>query len=135
MNHYYRALSILTVLVCLAAPAAATDHVVEMINLTFVPNTINIDVGDKITWTNNSVFVHTTTSGSPCTPDGVWDSGFLTDTQQFSFTFTTTGVVPYFCIPHCGFAMTGTVVVAGVVPTEESTWGAIKDLFSIETTD
>lgn len=52
---------------------------------------------------------HTSTSGTCCTPSGLWDSGLMT-TGSFSRQFTTPGTFPYYCTVH-GAMMTGMVVV------------------------
>lgn len=86
----------------------------------FIPSTVTINVGDTVVWTN-FVGMHTTTSGSGCVPNGIWDSGtggggykmrdLLTPGQSFSYTFNTAGTYPYFCQFHCDIGMTGTVIV------------------------
>lgn len=95
------------------AYAATVD--VSIGDFFFSPQTVPINVGDTITWTNNGSFTHTATSGTNCpTGNGMWDSGLLSHGQSFSFTFTQAGTFPYFCSLHC---FTGTVIVNSVVPT------------------
>jgi plastocyanin len=88
--------------------AGAADEGVSMTSgLAFVPGTVNINVGDTVTWTNTSAGIpHTTTSNT-----GVWDSGNLTTNQTFAFTFTAPGTYPYFCEVHGAGVMSGTVIV------------------------
>lgn len=78
----------------------------------FNPATLNITVGTKVTWTNNSSTstIHTTTSDSGNGAGGVWDSGVLAPGQSFSFTFTTPGTFTYHCSIHP--FMTGTIHVS-----------------------
>jgi len=114
----------------LVPSAHAVDHNVTLVGITFVPATLEIAVGDKVIWTNPTTGVHTVTSGTACTSNGTFDSGFLFSTDTFSYTFETSGDVPYFCIPHCGLGMTGEIKV-GTVGTEDKTWGAVKALYSV----
>jgi plastocyanin len=82
----------------------------------FDPAIVNINAGDTVEWTWADSF-HTVTSGSPCTQDSLFNSGFLNPGDKFSFTFTTAGTYDYFCIPHCSMGMVGTVNVAAATPT------------------
>jgi plastocyanin len=121
----------LSLLLVTSPLALAADHVVELQGISFVPQLLNIEVGDKVTWKNMSALNHTATSGTPCTPNGLFHSGTLGPAAEYSFTFTEGGAVPYFCIPHCGLGMTGQITVMDPIPTENSTWGAIKDLYRV----
>ncbi len=40
-----------------------------------------------------------------------WDSGFIAGGRSFSRRFTEPGTYRYFCIPHEGAGMLGTVIV------------------------
>ena len=44
----------------------STDHSVNIQGMAFSPNTVTIQVGDSITWTNQDSFSHTATSTSGC---------------------------------------------------------------------
>ncbi|MBA3470746.1 MAG: lamin tail domain-containing protein [Herpetosiphonaceae bacterium] len=85
-----------------ATPVGVTN--VAISNFSFIPNNVTINVGTSVRWTNNDGAAHTSTSNT-----GVWNSGTLLTGQQFTFTFPTVGVFPYFCAIHP--AMTGTVTV------------------------
>ena len=87
------------------------DHVVVMGDHTFNPSVINISVGETVTWVNESSLAHTVTSGSAGDHDGNFDSGSVSPGGEFSHTFQTAGSYEYFCIPHLGAGMTGTVHV------------------------
>jgi len=92
-------------------------------NLVFSPSTVNIKVGDTVQWTWGSSF-HSSTSGTPGNPDGMWDSTVLLSGQTFSFTFMTAGTFNYYCTPHgscCG--MVGEVVVSSANPTGNTFYG------------
>ncbi len=89
----------------------ATVHEVQMVNFEFVPSELTIQEGDTVKWINVSSTYHTSTSGSNCSPDGIWNSGFLAPGAEFLLPFDTSGTFLYFCIPHCGLGMIGTVTV------------------------
>ena len=85
----------------------------------FVPDTVNIHVGDTVRWTWASDF-HSVTSGTSCTADGQFcspanmncEAGILNDTGfVYEYTFTQAGTYHYFCALHCFAAMTGVVTV------------------------
>ncbi len=124
----------LAVVVASSAASAATVEV-GIQNFAFVPRDITINVGDTVRWTQRDTVAHTATSDT-----GVWDSGYLSRNQEYSFTFTSAGTYPYYCIPHPH--MTGTVTVqeisvvipptvAIVIPTNGATF-ASGDPISIE---
>lgn len=77
-------------------------------------NVTTVPVGTTVQWVLSGVITHTMTSGTgPTDPaSGVLFNGTVdTTTTTFSFTFTTPGTIPYYCIPHFNFGMTGTVNV------------------------
>ena len=90
-------------------------------NLTFEPDSIEVVVGDTIVWFNNSFLVHTVTSdtsiatipGSASLPtDAVpFNSGNLKPGEGFSLILSVQGEYRYFCIPHEGAKMRGTILV------------------------
>ena len=71
-------------------------------------STTTIEVGDTVHWIWVSD-VHSTTSGTCCTGNGLWDSGEHSGIT-FDHTFNAEGSFPYFCTVH-GTMMTGMVVV------------------------
>ena len=96
--------------------------VVELTNtLTFSPLSITIRAGETVEWRNTSLMVHTVTAdpskatvdGSVSLPSGgqPFDSGNLNPEATFRHTFRTPGTYRYFCIPHEGVRMRGTVIV------------------------
>ena len=86
-------------------------------DLVFSPSSVTIQPGDQVTWTWGSSG-HSTTSGSPGQPSGIWDSGIHNQGATFTHTFNSAGTFPYYCIPHGGCCgMVGTVVVANASPT------------------
>jgi len=70
----------------------------------FVPNPAPVSVGATVTWVNNDVDPHTSTSTT-----NVWGSPTLQPGGSFSFTFPTAGSFPYLCLIHPN--MVGTIVV------------------------
>ena len=97
------------------ATVRATDR------LTFEPATVTIPAGGTVEWRNASVLVHTVTDdpalstveGSAALPEGAegFDSGDMAPDATFTHTFTVPGTYRYFCTPHEGAKMWGTVVV------------------------
>src|SRR5919106_558143 len=83
-------------------------------NNAFQPNTVQVQVGDTVTWTNDDSQPHTVTSGINGQPDGRFDSSpnfnpLLASGQTFEHAFTEAGEYPYFCLLHPN--MIGTVSV------------------------
>lgn len=102
-------LSLVVVLLVWTLPAAAAIVPVSMTGITFDPAEVVVSVGDTVQWTNNSAFLHTTTSGANRVYDSLWDSGTLSQGQSFSHVFQVADSFPYFCRIHLG--MLGLVVV------------------------
>ena len=94
--------------------AFSATSFVEMRNFSFLPNPVTVNQGDTIRWRNTSGSTHTSTSGNPCTPNSIWDTGNVTSGDtSIPVAFPTVGSFPYFCIPHCP-SMAGQVIVQGV---------------------
>jgi plastocyanin len=99
--------------------SAATVNVTVAPNgdLVFSPSSVTVQPGDTVQWTWGSSG-HSSTSGTPGAPNGIWNSGILNQGASFSHTFNSTGSFPYYCIPHGGCCgMTGTVMVVNASPT------------------
>ena len=114
-----RAVSFLVLLALSLNAASATTVTVLVGNggNNFSPSFVTIHPGDTVQWTW-SASGHSSTSGTPGMPNGLWDSGILNQGATFSHTFNTVGMFPYFCTPHgqcCG--MIGTVNVTAATPT------------------
>jgi plastocyanin len=94
-------------------PATGTIHEVMQDGLTFLPDEVTAEPGDTIRWLW-SAGAHTVTSGLGCTPDGKYFDEPL-DSEHTVVEYTIpdeiTGEIPYFCIPHCPFEMTGVIIV------------------------
>jgi plastocyanin len=90
----------------IAVPKVA---VVNISGFAFAPNVVAIEQGDYVHWKNAGTGSHTTTSGMPCVANNLWN-GSLGAGADFMRRFVEpAGNLPYFCIPHCGLGMTGSV--------------------------
>ncbi len=109
-------------------PAAASATSIKMTDqLQFSPSAATINVGDTVTWHNESAIPHSTTDDPPQNPVAkthpefsqlpagakAWNSGLLQTGQTFSHTFKVPGTYHYFCIPHVLSGMLGTISVQG----------------------
>lgn len=75
---------------------------------TFSPSTVTISSGTSVRWVNVSMVLHTVT------PDehSEWSSASLNGNgTSFVHTFDTPGTYAYYCEPHVGQGMTGTITV------------------------
>lgn len=86
---------------------------VWMVGQSFNPANLEVEVGTTVTWENRSNEVHTVTSGSGRTHDGLFDSGNIPPDGEFSYTFNEVGEFDYYCVPHQGMNATVTVVDGG----------------------
>jgi plastocyanin len=96
------------------SPVHAQGMTVSIQNFAFQPATLSVPVGTTVTWTNNDMVAHTSTSDS-----GVWNSGTLAPGQSYSYTFTQAGSFPYHCMIHP--FMHGAIVVGSVATPSPST--------------
>jgi plastocyanin len=96
--------------------------------LRFVPPTVAVEQGDYVRWTWTTG-AHTTTSGAACVSNALWASNLNSTTTQFTRQFLEApGARPYFCAPHCGLGMTGSVLVTPLIDltTTDAGGGAIS---------
>jgi plastocyanin len=85
--------------------AAAEEQRVEIADLAFAPDELTIAAGSAVTWVHaDPNLPHTATSD-----DDVFDSGSLSEGDEFTFTFEEAGTYAYFCQVHP--TMRGTIVV------------------------
>jgi len=87
-----------------SAKTAATE-VVSVGDNFYLPGTVEISVGDKITWRNDGAAPHTATADN-----GSFDTGTFQPGQSRSKSFNTAGTIPYYCTIH-GQAQSGTIKV------------------------
>ena len=89
----------------------------EDTNECWIPNDINIAVGETVTWTNDDTAAHTVSSGSPADgPNQIFDSSLFMAGKTFSHTFDTEGTFDYFCMVHPW--MQGSVIVGAAMAEE-----------------
>jgi plastocyanin len=98
--------------------SAATFNVtvgahIPLAGFIFVPLSVTIHPGDQVKWTWASSG-HSTTSGRPGMPNGIWDSGVRSQGATFTRTFNSVGTFPYYCRVH---SEVGTVIVTSATPT------------------
>jgi plastocyanin len=86
------------------ASTTSSSNTVSIVNFTFTPGTLTVNVGTTVTWTNNDSTTH-----RPVSDTGVFDSGNLAPGATFSYTFNNAGTFPYHCAIHT--YMSGTVIV------------------------
>lgn len=101
----------------MSSGAATFEVQVGAGGLKFTPQNVTIQPGDTVQWIWAGR-AHSSTSGTPGAPDGLWDSGVQDTGFTFSQTFSSAGSFPYYCSPHglcCG--MVGTVNVGQSTPT------------------
>lgn len=93
-----------------ASTAWGSTQRVEIRDFFFSPATVTIIAGDTVEWEviEECCLQHTVTrTSSPNT----WNSGPLALEQTFRRAFPTSGTFNYFCSPHQGIGMTGSVIV------------------------
>jgi plastocyanin/uncharacterized protein YggT (Ycf19 family) len=126
MSSWRLILVVATAVSLIGYPKAASATTVDVTigpngNLIFSPSSVTIHPGDQVRWTWSSSG-HSTTSGSPGLPNGIWDSGIHNAGATFNRTFNSTGMFPYYCTPHGGCCnMVGTVTVVNASPTPSPT--------------
>ncbi len=105
-----------------ASPAPGTDAIVKLTTtLQFEPAILTVPVGSTVEWRNTSIVGHSV-SGNPATAEHPADvtipagaAGFemkdLPAGQIYRHTFTVPGTYKYYCDPHHGLGMKGTIIV------------------------
>jgi plastocyanin len=86
------------------SPGTGTGTVVHIRDDAFVPASLTVKAGDKITFVNDDDDAHTATAD-----DASWDSEGLNQGQKWTHVFMKAGKVAYHCTVHP--MMHGTVVV------------------------
>jgi plastocyanin len=82
------------------------------VGTSFSPNSLTINVGDTVTWTNTagSHNINATLGTYSGNPEG-FGNGVAADPWSFQWIFTIPGAYDYQCDPHVGAGMTGVVIV------------------------
>ena len=107
-------------------------NTVEMTDsLAFEPGNLTVSTGTTVTWENGGTVAHTVTAYDDSSPSGAayfasgeydseqaardgfrgGDGGLIESDGSYEHTFETAGEYEYFCIPHEGSGMTGTITV------------------------
>ena len=86
----------------------------------FHPSSVTIHPGDQVVWTWLTSR-HSTTSGRPGMPNGIWDSKLRFQGATFTRTFNEAGTFPYYCAQHL---QAGQVIVTSATPTPSPLPGA-----------
>ena len=73
----------------------------------FFPTSVTIHRGDRVKWTW-ATSGHSTRSGRPGMPNGIWNSGVRSQGATFIHTFNNVGTFQYYCTVHHEL---GTVIV------------------------
>lgn len=99
--------------VTVAAIASQTVQV-SASGVSFSPANVSINVGDAVRWTSSGS--HTVTSGTGAADPNAGNEfdRTLPAGQSFQHTFSAPGVYHYFCRPHEGSGMKGTVTVTAL---------------------
>jgi plastocyanin len=91
-------------------------HYLSTNGFSFEPSAITVNAGDAVFWIHGGGS-HTVTSGTDCVPDGRFDQP-LDNFHPLPFYVVPsdepTGVIDYYCTPHCLMGMLGTISVEGV---------------------
>lgn len=97
-----------------SAGTSGSGTLVVMQGSQFQPTTLNVRVGDTVTWRNDDAVAHTVTSDA----GSELDSPMLEPGETWTHTFTRAGAFEYHCTPHSAkgsdgeySGMTGRVVV------------------------
>lgn len=99
---------------------APVMHTVSMVDNVFIPKEITIKVGDTIKWTNDGTLAHDVRSddGTTFSSESEFPGPtYIKPGDEFEFTFTAEGIIPYYCILHAiPGGTTGMVGTVTVVP-------------------
>jgi plastocyanin len=93
---------------CTMTPAGHNQQV-AMEDYRFAPESLEVAVGDTVTWVNQGAVQHSATSGEVGAPDGKWDSGLLSSGGSFMHVFTAAGNYHYYCLLHGSMGMKGVI--------------------------
>ena len=70
-------------------------HIVDITDFVFVPKSLEVRPGDRITWVNKDIVPHTATAD-----DKSWDTGALKPNERKTITVTKKLLGGYFCRFH-----------------------------------
>ena len=78
-----------------SANAGSTEHTIIIEKFKFVPDSLEVKVGDTITWINKDIIEHTATAD-----EGDWTTEGLDKDQSETLTVTADMTESYFCAYH-----------------------------------
>ena len=118
---------VVTAFAMTSAPALAADYKVQMGSdaglLVFAPANLTVQPGDTVTWVNNKMAPHNVIFDANGIPGDKSLADKISHTQltfgpgeNYSTTFTAdmpAGEYKYFCAPHRGAGMIGTITLEG----------------------
>lgn len=78
-----------------SSAAEPVEHAVSITGFKFVPETITVVPGDRVTWTNNDIVPHTATA-----MDKSWDTGTIAKGKSKSLIVGDDHQADYFCRFH-----------------------------------
>ena len=87
-----------------AATGSSAPGQVEISNFSFIDETIEVEAGTEVTWTNRDTAVHVVLAD-----DRSFDTGRLKRDEAGSYTFEEPGEYPYVCKIHASMNATVTV--------------------------
>ena len=90
-------------MMCTASEGAVPNSI-EVKDFMFMPTTLTVSAGDKVTWVNKDDEPHTVVSDT-----GVFRSGAMDTNESYSFKFDKPGTYHFTCSIHP--RMVGTIVV------------------------
>ncbi|KAG0328848.1 hypothetical protein BGZ99_004336 [Dissophora globulifera] len=102
-----------TIIAALISATFAAQVAVQIINFSFQPQTVTVQPGDTVIWTNSDTTAHTVTTDTTG-----FDSGNINPGATFSHTFATAATVKYHCSIHP--FMLGTVDASAAPGTSAS---------------
>lgn len=117
-------------LVISSIPAMAVNHTIEMIGLTYSPDSITVNVGDTVTWQGNFSF-HPLSSTQ--VPTGAAQFSNSSGTS-FSYPVEVEGEYTYRCTNHAP-SMSGKFIAVDIATGIEKASGADIRIFPSVTTD
>ncbi|MEE9286031.1 MAG: hypothetical protein V3V35_09945 [Dehalococcoidia bacterium] len=108
-----------------ATPAPSEGATVMAVIENFTHQNLTIKVGTTVIWTQRDSTVHTSTSGESPSPDGMWDTGPLSQGQSSDgIKFDQVGTFQYFCTIHPSIQATVTVTAEEPSQASETSAGS-----------
>jgi plastocyanin len=104
LNRYRLQLAAAAMAMVCTASEGAVSNSIEVKDFMFMPTTLTVNAGDKVTWVNKDDEPHTVVSDT-----GMFRSGAMDTDESFSFKFDKPGTYHFTCSIHP--RMVGTIVV------------------------